>query len=106
MGAINNISFIYPPFSLLTQSNEITDRLFCDEFNLPLHCIDRPQCPCIHRIKVDLNSIVELILVDESHGSKCSTTIPNNHNETFRILVYLASDTIIESSISCAWACI
>lgn len=74
MGAINNISFTYPPFSLLTQSDEITESLFCDEFNLPLRCADRPQCPCIHRIKVDLNSVVELNLVDESNGSQWSAT--------------------------------
>lgn len=69
MGAINNISFTYPPFSLLTQPEEVSDSLFCDENNIPAHCIDKPQCPCIYRIKVSLNSTVELVIVDESAGN-------------------------------------
>lgn len=68
MGAINNISFTYPSISLLTQPHEIDETKFCDEFNLPAHCIGRSQCPCIHRIKVDRGALVELILVDESDG--------------------------------------
>lgn len=69
MGAINNISFTYPPFSLLTQPEEVSDSIFCDENNIPAHCIDKPQCPCIYRIKVSLNSTVELVIVDESAGN-------------------------------------
>lgn len=68
MGAINNISFTYPPISLMTQPHEIDESSFCDEFHLPAHCFGRSQCPCIHRIKVSLGELVELVLIDESDG--------------------------------------
>lgn len=68
MGAVNNLSFAYPSFPLLSQPELITDSLFCDELNVPAGCIDLAQCPCIHRIKVELNAVVELIIVDETAG--------------------------------------
>ena len=70
MAAINNISFTYPPFALLTQPEQITDDTFCDEVNVPVKCLFKPQCPCTHRIKVDFNSTVELVIVDESRGNE------------------------------------
>lgn len=71
MGAINNFSFTYPPFSLLTQKGQIREDMFCDEENVPEKCLNRvtAPCPCIHRIKVNLNSTVELTIVDESKGN-------------------------------------
>lgn len=34
--------------------------------NLPEKCYGKPICPCVHRLKVRLNSIVELVVIDES----------------------------------------
>lgn len=68
MGAINNISFTYPSFPLLTQAESINEDLFCDENSRPSRCQDRTQCPCIHRLKIKLNATVELIIVDETPG--------------------------------------
>lgn len=72
VGAINNISFTFPSFSLLTQPEKLDEQLFCDEFNLPESCRDKQLCPCVHRLKVKLNATVELIVVDETTGEKSS----------------------------------
>ena len=66
MGAINNISFTSPHFSLLTQPELLNDQLFCDVNSIPEKCSGRQICPCMHRIKAKLGSIVELVLVDET----------------------------------------
>lgn len=66
VGAINNISFVFPPFSPLTQPEHLNDNLFCDEANIPERCEGKRICPCVHRLKVKLNSIVELVVVDET----------------------------------------
>lgn len=68
VGAINNISTMFPPFSPLTQPEEVKENLFCDEENVPKMCANVKICHCIHRLKVRKNSIVELIVVDESSG--------------------------------------
>jgi FtsP/CotA-like multicopper oxidase with cupredoxin domain len=66
VGAINNLSLIFPEIPLLTQPEDIDESKFCDEFHWPAECLGNQLCPCIHRLHVPLNSIVELILVDES----------------------------------------
>lgn len=59
----------YPSFPLLTQPEEINETLFCDENN-KLSC-DGSICMCQHRLKVHLNSIVEIVLYDfKSDGKK------------------------------------
>jgi hypothetical protein len=65
VGAIDNITFAFPSFPLLTQPDDVKESLFCDENNRPERCNDMQICSCIHRIKVALNSIVELVVVDE-----------------------------------------
>lgn len=63
--AINNISFTHPSISILTQVDEISDDMFCDEENLPERCAKRKICTCAHRIKIILNSVVEMVLIDD-----------------------------------------
>ena len=67
---INNISFHFPSFPLLTQPEEIDEKMFCDEFNIPERCLGKSVCPCVHRLKVKLNSIVELVIVDQSPSKR------------------------------------
>lgn len=71
VGAINNITMTFPPFSLLTQPEEIKEGMFCDEKSIPERCTKNgiQLCPCIHRLKIELNSIVELVIVDETAGN-------------------------------------
>ena len=66
MASINNISFNFPSFPLLTQPENIEESMFCDELHMPERCFDKNICPCVHRLKIKLNSIVELVIVDES----------------------------------------
>ena len=70
-GAINKITFTSPSFPLLTQSNEINENMFCDEYNLPVACKEHPGelCPCIHRFKVQTGDILQLTIVDETKGA-------------------------------------
>lgn len=68
MGVINNISFSMPPFALLSEPENIKNEMFCDEkTKLRETCLDNDNlniCRCVHRLKVKLNSIVDLILID------------------------------------------
>lgn len=66
VGAINEISFTFPSFCPLTQPEELSDDLFCDDQSRPASCKDKKICPCVHRLKVKLNATVELVVVDES----------------------------------------
>lgn len=66
VGSFNNISLTLPHFSLLSQPEEIDENIFCDvknKKNKP--CIENSEvCRCVHRIKVEIGSIVELLLID------------------------------------------
>lgn len=66
VGVFNNISLTLPHFSLLSQRNEISEKMFCDVRNAKdKECIENSDvCRCIHRLKVKLGSIVELVLFD------------------------------------------
>jgi hypothetical protein len=74
-GAINNISMTLPSFSPLTQPENLADNLFCDETSLPESCAGKEICHCVHRLKVKLNSIVELVVVDETPGKSRRSAI-------------------------------
>lgn len=66
VGSFNNISLTLPHFSLLSQPNEIDENIFCDYSNKESKkCIERSGvCRCLHRLKVKLGSIVELLIYD------------------------------------------
>lgn len=65
-GSFNNIQLTLPHFSLLSQPEEIDEKIFCDaKHKKNKTCIANSEiCRCIHRIKVKLGSIVELLLID------------------------------------------
>ncbi|XP_043604927.1 laccase-4-like [Bombus pyrosoma] len=62
---INNISSTGPSSPPLTQLEDTPADAFCNSENLPPHCRPGALCTCIHLIKIPLNSIVEIILIDE-----------------------------------------
>lgn len=66
VGAVNNLSLVFPASPPLTQPKDIDESQYCDEFHWPKHCIGKRLCACIHRIVIRKDSIVELIIVDES----------------------------------------
>lgn len=66
IAGVNNISLTFPPFPLLTQPELIDEKDLCDEGNRPEKCAGKKICQCVHRIKIQLHSIVELVIVDET----------------------------------------
>lgn len=77
MGAINNMSFMFPSFPPLTQPEDITATTFCNHEESPAHCDAKPGrlCRCTHLLKLKLNSIVEMIIIDETEGKWCNNGI-------------------------------
>ncbi|CRK96926.1 CLUMA_CG010353, isoform A [Clunio marinus] len=63
VGAINNITFSFPTFPLLTQREMIGHTTFCDKNNLPESCTSQKICTCTHRLKISLNRYVEMQLL-------------------------------------------
>ncbi|KAL7301837.1 hypothetical protein TKK_0005444 [Trichogramma kaykai] len=63
---MNNINFMLPPFPVLSQQDMIGPKTFCNAtWNLPKADCIKEQCSCTNLLRVDLNRVVELILVDE-----------------------------------------
>jgi hypothetical protein len=56
--SFSNFSSFLPPHPLLTQTDPTTEARFCPE-----RCY-KPVCFCINVLKVELNSVVELVLTD------------------------------------------
>lgn len=64
-GLIDNITFESPPSPLLSQYSDLNFQHFCNGDQHIENC--GVTCKCTHVLKVQYNSIVELILVDEVH---------------------------------------
>ncbi|KAK2575713.1 hypothetical protein KPH14_012102 [Odynerus spinipes] len=60
---LNRISMKLPPFPLLPQRDSIRPDQFCNSSTVK-DC-DKKYCACTHVLQVKLNSVVEVILVDE-----------------------------------------
>lgn len=56
---------MFPSYSPLTQPEDVKDSDFCDDLSLPQSCDENKICHCVHRLKVKLNSIVELLIYDD-----------------------------------------
>ncbi|KAG5677062.1 hypothetical protein PVAND_006846 [Polypedilum vanderplanki] len=111
IGTVNNITFTFPSFSLLTQPDDVDESLFCDENNRPERCDDMRICSCVHRIKVELGSIVELVIVDEAeavsqlnhpfhlHGYRLYVTGMGQHPDGIPMTVNLAKQMIKQRTL-------
>ncbi|KAB0803227.1 hypothetical protein PPYR_00197 [Photinus pyralis] len=60
-GLMNNISYVPPPSPLLSQFAELNPNQFCT--NLKMDC--QGMCRCTHLLKLPLNGVIELILIDQ-----------------------------------------
>lgn len=49
---------------MLSQAHQINEHIFCNQTHKPKTCNEEEPCFCQHRIKVKLNAIVELLIVD------------------------------------------
>lgn len=74
MGAVNNITFSPPSFSMDTQPKDFTKDTCCDPENLPSLCDGFSQCPCTHCTNIPTGSVVDLYLIDDTQ-----TQIPMAH---------------------------
>ncbi|XP_017889706.1 laccase-4-like isoform X2 [Ceratina calcarata] len=66
---MSNISSIGLPSPPLSQMEDVPQNLLCNADNLPPHCSSQSVCECVHVIKLPLNSVVEVVLVDEFNTS-------------------------------------
>ncbi|XP_031624237.1 laccase-3-like isoform X2 [Contarinia nasturtii] len=62
ISAINNISMMHPPISVLTQDD--SDVKYCNAKNLPANCDRQDLCNCIHLIPLKLCEVYEFFLYD------------------------------------------
>lgn len=60
---IDEISYMSPPAPLISQYDDINPEQFCNGDNRPESCGE--NCMCTHKIDIPLNSVVEVVLVDE-----------------------------------------
>lgn len=92
IGAVRNITFAFPSFPPLTQPEDITDyddddgETWCDADNWPNRCAGYTKCPCPHRLVVEKNKIVELMLVDDTKRSSMLTHPFHLHGHDFYVL--------------------
>lgn len=61
---LNHITMRMPTFPLMSQTELIDSSKFCNASTISQDC-KTEFCACTHVLQVQLNSVVELILVDE-----------------------------------------
>uniref|UniRef100_W8B7R7 L-ascorbate oxidase n=1 Tax=Ceratitis capitata TaxID=7213 RepID=W8B7R7_CERCA len=84
---LNHISLKFPPMALMAERNNVDDSLFCNETSLAQQGIDcrKEFCHCHHVLQVPLNSVVELIVIDE--GFTYDANHPFHlHGNAFRVV--------------------
>ncbi|KAJ8954969.1 hypothetical protein NQ318_000400 [Aromia moschata] len=81
----NHISMKMPRFPLLPQRDQITDDMFCNKDTMTNKNCEENYCECTHGIKVPLNSVVELIFVDEGFAYDANHPL-HLHGYSFRVV--------------------
>ncbi|OXU25591.1 hypothetical protein TSAR_001264, partial [Trichomalopsis sarcophagae] len=86
---LNHITLKLPSFPLLSQSDMIRDNTFCNSTTLAKKNCTSDECSCTHVLQVELNSVVELIMIDEGVTLK-NVGIFNHplhlHGQFFRVV--------------------
>lgn len=80
----NHISFKFPPFPLQTQWEMITPSTLCNSTSVPRNCTTE-HCACTHVLKFKLNTVVELIFVDEGRFAQINHPL-HLHGFFFRVV--------------------
>ncbi|XP_013180620.1 PREDICTED: laccase-5 isoform X2 [Papilio xuthus] len=70
LSLVDEISYVAAPAPPLSQMHELPADLFCNGDNRPANC--PVDCRCTHMIDVPLNSVVEIVLVDEVQSPNLS----------------------------------
>lgn len=74
VATLNQIAFTLPKVPLLSQHAEINEEIFCNgTHKRPAECYTSGICFCPHRLMVETNSVIEILLVnpDDRKKSKC-----------------------------------
>lgn len=66
-GTINNITYSFPSSPPISQLADLPKNQFCNSRDKPSECNGNAACICTNMEKIPLNSVVEVILVDQSH---------------------------------------
>ncbi|KAJ8670519.1 hypothetical protein QAD02_001778 [Eretmocerus hayati] len=82
---LNHISLKLPSFPLLSQTNMIGPRTLCNSSTIPRDYCVREQCACTHVLQVELNSVVELVFVDEGRYAVINHPL-HLHGHFFRVV--------------------
>ncbi|KAK6195925.1 hypothetical protein SNE40_001251 [Patella caerulea] len=81
---INGISNMLPHAPPLTQFDDIPEDMFCNTDTIQKNCREE-FCQCVHRLQVDLNDTVEIIMLDE--GVTFNANHPTHlHGHSFRVV--------------------
>ncbi|PNF33769.1 hypothetical protein B7P43_G10230 [Cryptotermes secundus] len=72
---VDRLTFKYPPSPLLSQPESVPKGMLCSD-----DCRRRKFCECLHVIHTPLNVTLDIVLVNEGHGS--------NHSSTFHLHGY------------------
>ncbi|XP_029042896.1 laccase-1-like isoform X2 [Osmia bicornis bicornis] len=80
---LNHISMKLPSVPLLSQRNSIDQKQFCNASTVT-DC-ERDYCACTHVLRVKLNSVVEVILVDEGFAYDANHPF-HLHGYQFRVI--------------------
>ena len=62
---LNHIGLKLPSFPPLSQPDMVKDNTFCNATTLKNKNCTVDECVCTHVLQVKLNSVVELVMVDE-----------------------------------------
>ncbi|XP_065347467.1 uncharacterized protein LOC135944434 isoform X1 [Cloeon dipterum] len=85
---LNNITLMLPPTPLIMQSGEQLNALGCNDTSLRMQgkdCAIKDFCKCLHRIKVNVNDIVDFVLFDE--GNRFDANHPFHlHGHAFHVM--------------------
>ncbi|XP_050461961.1 uncharacterized protein LOC126856957 [Cataglyphis hispanica] len=94
-GVIDGISFKFPPSPPLSQSKDIPNNQYCNRTIQPENCANG-VCMCTHKLDIPLNSIVEILLIDEVQGTNLSHPF-HMHGHAFYVM---AMGQVAKSSIN------
>ncbi|XP_076619283.1 uncharacterized protein LOC143340829 isoform X2 [Colletes latitarsis] len=66
---VDGISYMPAPSPPISQMQDLPPDQFCDSHNLPSRCRRNNTCACTHMLRVPLNSVVEIVMVDSFNVS-------------------------------------
>ncbi|KAM0733524.1 Laccase-1 [Formica fusca] len=90
-GIVDGISFKFPPSPPLSQPKDIPNNQYCNRTTLPESCANG-VCTCTHKVDIPLNSVVEILLVDEVQGINLSHPF-HMHGYTFYVMAMGEANT-------------